>query len=167
MATKPIRALLINGIAYSFASVEVVIDCPATGASVDLENVGLTAINFNRERDRGEPLRGGHPDPLGKVRGQNKYTASLKLYKSVRDYIVAEVLGGAGHGDRFFNITVKYLENGMDTKVVEIRNCTWDKDHGDNAKGTDPTEIEVNLNPLKILGDGFDDVDNPLTNVAI
>ena len=46
-------------------------------------------------------------------------------------------------------------------------NCTWDKDHGDNAKGTDPTEIEVNLNPLKILGDGFDDVDNPLTNVAI
>jgi hypothetical protein len=166
MATNPIRAYLINGIAFSFASAQVVISCPATGQSVDLENVGLTAINFKRERDRGEPLRGGHPDPLAKVRGENKYTASLKAYKSVRDYIVENVLGGSGHGDRIFNVTVTYLENGLDAKLVEIRGCTWDSDGSDNQKGTDATEVEVNLSPLKVLGDGFDDVDNPLVNVA-
>lgn len=166
MATKPLRSYLINGIAFSYASAQVEISCPATGLSVDLENVGLTAINFKRERDRGEPGRGGHPDPLFKVRGQNKYTASLKAYKSVRDYIVEEVLGGAGHGDRVFNITVTFLENGLDAKIVEIRMCTWDTDGSDNQKGTDPTEVEVQLSPLKILFDGLDDVDNPLVNVA-
>lgn len=167
MASKPIRALLINGIGYSFASVQLQIDCPATGKSVDLESVGFTAINFKRERDRGEPGRGAHPDPIFKVRGQNKHTGSLKVYKSIRDYIVDEVLGGAGHGDRVFNLTVKYLENGLDTRVVELQLCTWDSDGSENAKGTDPTEIEVNLNPLKILVDGKDDVDNPLVNTAL
>lgn len=167
MATKPLRGYIINGIAYSFASAQVEISCDATGQSVDLENVGLTAINFKRERDRGEPLRGGHPDPIAKVRGQNKYTASLKAYKAVRDYIVENVLGGAGHGDRFFNVKVTWLENGLDTKVVEIRTCSWDSDGSDNSKGTDATEIDVTLNPLKIIGDGFDDVDNPLTAIAL
>ncbi len=160
----PIRFPFLNGVGYSFASISVVLACEATGKKIDLANIGFTSLNYKRERDRGEPGRGGHPDPLFKVRGQNKYTASIKLYKSVSDYIKTEILGGAGHGDRSFTITAQYAENGLDTKTDEIRGCTWDTDGSDNAKGTDPTEIEVTLSPLKILFDGEDDVDNPLAS---
>lgn len=160
MAT-PIKYPTINGFGFSFASVSVTIDCEATGKSLELPN-GFSAINYKRERDHGEPARGPHPDPLFKVRGQNKCTASIKLYKNLSDYIKTEVLGGAGHGDRFFTLTVQFAEEGSDTKTDVIKGCTWGSDGSDNAKGTDPTEIEVNLTPLKVLFNGEDDVDNPL-----
>lgn len=166
MATKAPQFPMINGVAYSFASTSVVIACAATGKKYELPGKGYTAISFKRERDRGEPGRGAHPDPEFKVRGQNKYTASLKLYFSVWKYISDEVLGGAGHGDRFFSVTVRFLENGLDTTVIDIQGCTADSDGSDNAKGTDPTEIEVNLTPLKIIRDGKDDVDDPLATAA-
>lgn len=165
-AALPIRFPTINGFAYSFASLSVVVACEATGKSVDLADRGFTAINYKRERDRGEPGRGAHPDPLFKVRGQNKYTGSIKLYKAVSDYIKTEVLGGAGHGDRILTVTVQFLEGGLDTKTDKIIGCTWDTDGSDNAKGTDATEIEVTLTPLKVLFNGEDDVDNPLTSAA-
>ncbi len=166
MATKPIRAYLINGIAHSFASASIEISCPATGKSIDLQNVGLTAINYKIERDLGEPLRGGHPDPIAYSRGQNKYTGSMKMSKAVRDYIVTEVLGGPGYADRIYDVKVSWLEAGLDTTVDEIQRCRWASGGSDNQKGTDITEIEVNMFPTKILLNGQDDVDNPLVNVA-
>lgn len=166
MASPPIRFPFINGVAYSFASINVTLTCEQTKKSVDLANVGFLSLNYKRERDRGEPGRGGHPDPLFKVRGQNKYTASIKFYKPVSDYIKTEVLGGGGHGDRSFSLTVQFLENGLDTKTDDIRGCTWDSDGSDNGAGTDATQIEVNMSPLKIVFDGEDDVDNPLAAVA-
>ena len=165
MATTPIKYPTINGFGFSFASMSATIDCEATGVTFDLP-AGFSAINYNRERDLGEGARGPHPDPLFKVRGQNKYTGSIKRYKQRADYIKTEVLGGAGHGDRIFRLTVQYAEEGSDTKTDVLIGCTWDKDGSDNAKGTDPTEIEVTLSPLKVLFSGEDDVDNPLVAAA-
>ena len=161
MALKPIRQVLINGGGYSFASVKLIITCEETGQTLDLSDGGYSSINFSRERERGEG-RGPHPDPQFKTRGSNKYSASIKLYMATMNYLIQETLGGAGYGDRFFAIELQYLENGLDPVTIEIRACTVDSDKVDNSKGTDATEVEVDLHPLKFLRNGLDDVDNPL-----
>lgn len=161
MALKPVRAPLINGVGFSWASVNMTISCESTGKSIDLEKGGFSSVNFTSTRDRGIAY-GPHPDPLFKTRGQNKYDSFIRFYLSTLKYIIAEVLGGAGYGDRFFTVEIQYAENGLDAKTVEIRACTLDSRKIDNAKGTDATEVECDLHPLKILEDGLDDVDNPL-----
>lgn len=162
MALKPLRYPVINGVAYSWASVEMSITCEATGKTYDLKKAGYAAVNFSSTRDRGEPGRGPHPDPLFKGRGQNKYTGGFKLYLSTLKFVVQDTLGGPGYGDRFFSVFVKYLENGMDPVTVEMRGCTLDSRKIDNASGTELTQCESDLSPLKIIFDGVDDVDDPL-----
>lgn len=161
MATKKPRYALINGVAYSFASISLRITCKDTGKSEDITNSGFTSLNFSRTRERGK-LRGPHPDPLAKTRGSNDYTASLKGYLSLFNYIQMEILGGAGYGDRFFVLDLQYSENGLDTVPVKIYACTLDSEKIDNAQGTDGTEVESDLNPLKWIKNKADDVDNPL-----
>lgn len=161
MALKPVRQILINGVGYSFASVKLTITCEDTGQTLDLSDGGYSSVNFSRERERGFG-QGPHPDPQFKTRGSNKYSASIKFYLATLNYLVQETLGGAGYGDRFFTANLQYLENGLDPVTIDIRSCTLDSDKVDNSKGTDATEVDVNLNPLKILRNNIDDVDNPL-----
>lgn len=122
---------------------------------------GFSSITFSRERERGE-VRGPHPDPIAMTRGQNKYEATLKLYLAELNYLKRVVLGGPGYGDRFFPVGLQYLENGLDLVSIDIRSCKLDKDAVDNAVGTDATEVEIDLHPLKIIWNGEDDVDDPL-----
>lgn len=161
MAVKPLRQILINGVAYSFASVKMTITCDETGQELDLSDGGYSSVNFSRERERGE-LRGPHPDPQGKTRGSNKYSASIKFHMSTLNYFIQSTLGGAGYGDRFFVVNLQYLEKGLDPVTIDIQGCTLDKDSVDNSKGTDATEVDTDLHPLKYLRNGLDDVDNPL-----
>lgn len=161
MALRPLRYALINGVGYSWASVHLSITCESTGKSLNLDQAGYSSINFARTRERGV-AHGPHPDPLFKTRGQNTYEASIKFYMSALNYFIQETLGGAGYGDRFFDVELQYLEDGLDPVTISIRGCTLDTDKVDNAKGTDATEVEVELNPLKYLRNGLDDVDSPL-----
>lgn len=160
-AIKPAREPFINGVGYSWASIQAEIFCESTGQRWKGFQ-GFSSVNFNGgERERGFGY-GPHPDPLFKTRGQNKYDASIKFYLHAFRYLTETVLGGAGYGDRSFTLTIQYLENGLDPVTVEIRGCTLDSRKVDNAKGTDGTEFECMLSPLKILWNGIDDVDNPL-----
>jgi hypothetical protein len=161
VALKPVRQILINGVGYSFASVKLTLFCEATGKELDLSDGGYSAVNFSRERERGEG-RGPHPDPQFKTRGSNKYSASIKFYMSMYNFFIQDTLGGPGYGDRFFVGNLQYLENGLDPVTIDIQGCTLDKDGVDNSKGTDATEVDTDLHPLKILRNGIDDVDNPL-----
>lgn len=160
MALKPIRYPLINGVRHSMASL-------ANGGLLITSDVrnwtsnGWNKLSFERTRDRGE-VRGPHPDPIGMTRGQNKYTASLTLYLAELNYLVQEVLGGPGYGDRPFSIVLQYLSNGLDTVKVEIRGCHLDKQAVDNSVGTDATMVEIDLHPIKIIWNDQDDVDDPL-----
>lgn len=157
MALKPVKSKLINGVRHSFASTILTI----TGPGEIWRPKGFSSITFGRERERGE-VRGPHPDPIAKTRGQNKYNATLKMYLAELNYLVRVVLGGPGYGDRFFPVQLQYLENGLDPVSIDIQACNLDKQSVDNATGTDATQIEVDLHPLKIIWNGEDDVDDPL-----
>jgi hypothetical protein len=161
MALKPIRNVLINGVRHSFASVTLEI----TGPGGIWKPKGFSAISFSRTRERGE-VRGPHPDPMAHTRGENTYEASMKMYLAEVNYLKRVILGGPGYGDRFFPIVLQYFENGLDLVSVEIRSCKLDSDKVDNAKGTDATEVEIDLHPLKVVWNGEDDVDDPLNAAA-
>lgn len=148
---------LLNGVRHSFTSIEL---RATTG-----ENFGevyfIKSCNYTRTRSRGM-VRGNHPDPLGKTRGENEYTGDVELYLAEWQDFVTNVLGAAGYGDVFFNLVITYNETGFDPIVDEIRGCTWDTSDAQNAQGTDPTVRKVTLNPIKILFNGVDDLEIPL-----
>lgn len=152
---------IVNGVRHSFTSIEF---RATTG-----ENFGqvyfIKSINYERKRSRGT-VRGNHPDPLGKTRGENEYTGDLELYLAEWQDFVTEVLGGAGYGDKFFNLVVTYNETGFDPIVDEIVGCTWDASSAQNSQGTDPTVRKVDLNPIKIRFNGIDDLEIPLAATA-
>lgn len=120
---------------------------------------GFKGINYTRTRDRGI-IYGNHPDPLGKTRGQNSYSADCEVYLAEFAKLVEEL--GAGYGDIPFTVLVHFVEGGFAGLQDEIQGCTFDSTDASNAQGTDGLSRKFNLNPLKILFDGLDDVETPL-----
>lgn len=163
MALRPIQYPTVNGVRQSPASVTLeLIPINANGSpGTPYRTRGWSKLDFERTRDRGD-VYGPHPDPLGKTRGQNKYTGSLAMYLAEWNYFVREVLGGPGYGDRFFTVICTYTSNGFDPVKAEIRGCTVDKNAFSNAVGTDATQVEMDLHPIKIVMNDEDDVDDPL-----
>lgn len=157
MASTPIPYPLVNGVRHSFASIELKLDGQVF--------IGFKSISYSRKRDRGI-VHGNHPDPIGKTRGKNTYEGSCELYLAEWQFFVTGVLGGAGYGDRFFDVLVTYSENGFDTIQDVIKGCTMDSTEGEGSEGTDALTRKVDLKPLKILFNGVDDLAVPLAGVA-
>lgn len=154
MAT-PIAVPLVNGYRFSFASITLRVK--------DTKIVGFKSIEYDRERSR-EKVRGNHPDPIGKTRGENEYNASLELYRAEFDLIRAQL--GPGYGDVVFDVFVAYGETGFDTVTDEILGCTLDTSSGGGSQGPDALTVTCDLNPLKIRFGGEDDVEFPLVPQA-
>lgn len=150
----PIQYPLINGVRHSFASIGLKIQ--------GQEFIGFKSIEYSRTRERGF-VQGNHPDPLGKTRGKNTYKGSVELYLAEWNAFQKQL--GPGYGDVFFPVTVSYSENGFDTITDLINGCTIDSTEGGGSEGTDPTTRKFDLSPLKILFDGIDDLETPLTGV--
>lgn len=150
MATEP-KYPSRNGRYYSFCSIKL----KAAGRSY----IGFKSINYSRKRDRGE-VRGAHPDPIAQTQGDNSYTGDCEMYLPEFNLLMADL--GAGYGDVAFDVTVTYSENGFDTIQDELIGCHLDSTDASNGQGTDPTVRKFELNPIKILFNGEDDVDVPL-----
>lgn len=153
--TTPIQYPLINGVRHSFASIELKLN--------NLIFIGFKSINYNRTRNRAF-VRGNHPDPIGKTRGENEYKADTELYLAEFNMFQAEL--GPGYGDVFFQILVTYSENGFDTIQDVINGCTLDTTDVSQSQGSDPLVRKFDLNPLKILFNGVDDLLSPLVGIA-
>lgn len=151
--TTPIQYPLINGLRHSFSSIELKINGQIF--------VGFKSINYNRTRSRSMAY-GNSPDPLGKTRGTNEYKADCELLLAEFHVFMSSL--GAGYGDKAFDISVTYTENGFDTISDVIRGCTIDTTDSSNSQGTDPSVRKIELNPIKILFNGVDDLENPLTS---
>jgi hypothetical protein len=162
MALPPIKYPLVNGNRQSWAScnLELAVE-GGEGASASWRPRGWSEMNFERTREVGD-VYGPHPDPLGTTRGQNKYTGSLKMYLAEWNYFVQEILGGPGYGDVFFRAVLTYVENGFDNVKVELRGCRMLKSGFGNSMGTDATQVELDLHPVKIIWNDQDDVSDPL-----
>ncbi len=150
-APSPIKYPLLNGVRHSFASVEFKFNGTVY--------VGVASMNYKRTRTRGW-VRGNHPDPLGKTIGENEYTADCELYLAEWNLFQANL--GAGYGDIFFDATCTYTANGFDMISDTIKGCTLDTTEIALAKGTDGLSRKMELNPMKILLNGVDDLLVPL-----
>jgi hypothetical protein len=150
----PIQYPLINGNRHDFSSIELKLQGNVF--------IGFKAIDYSRTRERGM-VPGNHPDPLGKTRGKNTYKATVELYIAEWNAFQAQL--GDGYGDVFFQVLVTYSENGFDTIQDVINGCTMDSTEASGSSGTDPLTRKFELNPLKILFNGIDDLATPLVGV--
>lgn len=153
MTATPISFPLVNGARHSFSSIELKINGQIF--------VGFKSINYSRTRSR-TMVYGNSPDPLGKTRGTNEYKADCELY--LAEFNAFKESLGAGYGDIAFDINVTYTENGFDTISDVIRGCTLDTTDSSNSQGNDPLVRKMELNPIKILFNGKDDLATPLTS---
>lgn len=149
---------LVNGFRHAFASIESEIALP-NGVSLIFR--GYKAINYSRKRDR-EKVRGNHPDPIAKTRGENDYSCDVEVYLAEWNEFQAQAkkaadAAGVPYGDLVFNTKVRYGENGFDLIQDEIQGCTIDSTEASNAQGTAALTRKIDFNPLKILFNGIDD----------
>lgn len=159
MATTPIQFPLINGVRHSFSSIELKFS--STTPALVVVTVGVKSINYSRTRNR-TMVRGNHPDPLAKTRGENEYKGDIEVYIAEFHQLMTGL--GAGYGDVPFQVFVTYTENGFDTIADVLNGCTIDTTDASNSQGTDPTARKFELNPIKILFNGVDDLKVPLVS---
>lgn len=166
MAT-PISYPLVNGYRQSFVSTEVTFAQPGlggsgAGAALQLALRGYKSIKYTRKRAR-TVVRGNHPDPLGKTRGENEYTCEVEYLLSEYQAIQAAIQAlQAGYGDVAFSLIITHAEPGSDPTTDTIIGCTIDSTENDSAQGTEATMRKMDFAPLKILFNGIDDVQVPL-----
>lgn len=148
---------LVTGARHGFASLSADFKLPS-GQTLTFR--GWKSLNYSRTRDRGI-VRGNHPDPLGKTRGENSYDADCEVYLAEFDAL-KEALG-PGYGDVAFTLLVHFVEGGFTGTQDEILGCTFDSTEASHSQGTDALTRKFKLSPLKILFDGVDDLAIPLT----
>lgn len=146
---------MIRGVRHGFSSITLVFALDG-GKKVQMF---CKSINYGRTRSRGY-YEGNHPDPIAKTRGTNAYKANVEIALAEYRLLVAEI--GAGYGDKFFDTLVTYGEDGFSTVTDTILGCTLDDDDASNAQGPDPLMRKIELNPIKILMGGVDDLAIPL-----
>ncbi len=148
---------LIRGFRHGFASITLVFALEG-GKKVQMF---CKSINYGRTRSRGL-VRGNHPDPIAKTRGENEYKCSVEMPLAEYRLLVAEI--GPGYGDKVFTTQVTYGEDGFTTVTDEIIGCTIDDDDASNSQGPDPLMRKLDLAPLKILMGGVEDLDVPMVS---
>ncbi len=167
MASTPIQYPIIGGYRQSFVSTEVTFVQPAVGASaagqaLQLALRGYKSIKYTRKRTRAV-VRGNHPDPLGKTRGENEYTCEVEYLLAEYNAIQAALQSlQAGYGDVFFNLVIIHAEPGADSVTDSVIGCTIDTTENESQQGPDPTMRKMEFSPLKVLFNGIDDVQVPL-----
>lgn len=157
---SPLSFPLVNGFRYAWASVEL---------KLAGQVFYCLGANYHRTRNR-QMVYVNHPDPVGKTIGKNEYSADVELllaeFNSFETALIAQAaqagLGG-GYGNVFFDMYVTYNENGSDVITDAIKNCTLDGVERGLAEGPDAIKVKCNLNPLKILFNGQDDLQFQLT----
>lgn len=143
----------VTGFRHGFASVAAVFKLP-DGKSLSFR--GFKTINYSRTRTRGW-VRGNHPDPIAKTRGENEYSADCEVYLAEYQALLKEL--GAGYGDKPFSVFVQMVEAGFETVQDELIGCTFDTTEASPSQGPDALTRKITLNPIKIKFDGLDDVE--------
>ena len=157
--TTPLSYPLTAGTRHSFVSIEIKI----AGIIIPVKS-----INYSRKRSRGV-VRGNHPDPIAKTRGNNEYAADGELYtaewmllKQTLKEFGAQQNPPVAYGDVLFPVYVSWSENGFETFTDEIQGCTMDSTESSNSQGEDASVRKIDLSPLKVLFADDDDVTVPL-----
>lgn len=151
----PIQYPLINGTRHEWSSIEIKLD--------GITYVGVSSINYS---DKLEPqkVRGTHPKPIGRTRGEYDAEGSIELYiaeAAVFRKALADKVGGNGYKEVAFDIVVQYGESEFDTITDTVVGARIKTDAGGGAKGPDPLATKWDLDVMNILWNGIDSLINP------
>src|SRR4051812_49243375 len=154
---SPIQVPLTKGAGWSFPHIELKI------AGLNFRG-GFKAIKYKRERKRDE-MRSNSPDPVGLSLGENTYSASLTVWPQwwLNLLRTVQTLVGKGYGDQTFDVFVSFGRSVLDPFQDVIQGCHFDSTDVDHTAGTAPLDRTIDLRPLKILFDGTDDLETPLS----
>ncbi len=130
MATRP----LINGNAYSFASIEIDVG----GRKIK----GIKDLSYDDGLDPGM-ARGTSPIPLAHTQGDYEANASMEMFRKDFDELCA--LLGDGYCEVEFPITVTYASRGMPTVTDRLPAVRIKKVDNSNSQGNDPTAVKLEL----------------------
>ncbi len=128
----------------------------------DFPIIAIVAANYSRVRTR-EMGYGAHPDPLYKSLGTNAYKCDAEMYKPQLDQLVVQLAQkaialGVGFGDVPFDTVTIYNVPGFGVVTDTITGCTLDEQEASNAQGNGLLKRKINVNPMKILWNGLDDM---------
>jgi hypothetical protein len=139
---------LVNGHAYSFASVEVYF------ADIPVPLITFKAINYEADLEPGE-IRGSDPHVLGFTRGNHTTSGDAEVYLAAWEILKRTLgAGGIGYGETFFDIVVQYHEFESPIVTDILRNVRITKSQRSNQQGTDGTTQKLTFKMLDINENG-------------
>jgi hypothetical protein len=147
----PVQYPLINGVSYSWASIEF-----KFAGGPPITAVLSCDYKINRERKK---TFGTNVNPLRKTRGKIDYSSKWKMalpeaYNLIGALGAQDPTGLNAYGDVFWVATVTYSENGFSTNVITIEGNTMDTWENSHAEGVEEPVVEFETNPLLILLNG-------------
>lgn len=138
---------MINGFAYSWASVKIKID----GADA----IMIKELSYKHKVDRAK-VRGAGMKPLGETRGEYEAEGSLTLTREGWDQLRNKL--GNGYMEKRFGISSSYAEEGQPTVTDELSGVKISEVENKPKQGTDGLEVTLELSVMGILEGGL----NPL-----
>ncbi len=144
----------INGRAYDFSSIELVLN--------GITYTGVSDISYSHTLEPGV-LRGTRSIKLARTRGQLDAEASVTMY--LADYQFFRTALGPAFMERSFQMVVSYSELGSPIQVDTLNGCRIVTPANSNSAGSDPLMKELSLNVMEILEDGLPAVSDGLIPV--
>ncbi len=147
---------LINGLKWDWSSAEISINAGDGGSQTF---IGIKELTWSESLEPGI-VRGTSAQKLARTRGEHDAEASLVMWtEDALEFLNAL---GDGYGEVSFDITASYSGPGTPTKTVRLEGCRITNKEGGGSQGTDPLEVSLDLDVLKILEDGLSMVANSL-----
>lgn len=145
---------LINGTRHEWSSIEIKLRSDVY--------IGVKEIKYS-DSLKGTKLRGTHPKPIGRTRGEYDAEASIVLWFAEAS-IFRKALG-PGYKEVPFDIVVSYTEDGFETIVDEIIGARITKDEGGGSQGPDGLSTPWDLDPMDIIWDGISSLKKSLEDL--
>src|SRR4051812_25063026 len=134
---------LINGVRYSFSSIELALD----GATM----IGFKELSYKAALDPGE-VRGAAAQLIGRTRGQFSADGALTLYRQEFDELVARL--GPGFMERSFPIAAMYADEGQPTVCDQLIGCRIKNVDKSSSEGSEALTVKLDLHIMLIRFNG-------------
>ena len=151
----PITYPLINGVRHEWSSVEIKLRGDVY--------VGVKEIKYS-DTLKGTKIRGTHPVPIGRTRGEYDCEASIVLW--LAEAVQFRAALGPGYKEVPFDIVVSYTEDGFETIQDEIIGCRITKDEGGGGGGADALSTPWDLDPMNIRWNGVESLKTTLQELS-
>jgi hypothetical protein len=139
---------IVNGHAYSFASIELWFGL------LPLPQIAFKSINYGAKLDPGE-IRGTDPHVLGYTRGTHSADGDCEVYRQAWETLKVSLgAGGIGYGEVLFTIVVQYFEPAAGVVRDRLINIRLTESRQNNQQGNDGTTTKLTMKMMDVDENG-------------